>query len=277
MLNDITFGQYFPSGSFIHKLNPAVKMVLCIALIVLIFLANNAVSLLICAVLTFTLAAFSKIPVRMYLKSLKPIWPVIALTAVLNACYIRSGILLWDWWIFHITTGGILTAVYMATRISMLIIISSMLTYTTSPTDLSCAVETLLAPLKVVGLDVHSLAMMMTISLRFIPILIEETDKIMSAQKARGADMESGGLKKRIKSLLPVFIPLLISSFRRAGELADAMECRCYHGGKGRTRMKKNTVKAADIISLVFIACMFVAVILADRRLDGLILSLVKG
>ena len=152
-----------------------------------------------------------------------------------------------------------------------------MLTYTTSPTDLSCAVETLLAPLKVLRLDVHSLAMMMTIALRFIPILIEETDKIMSAQKARGADMESGGLKKRIKSLLPVFIPLLISSFRRAGELADAMECRCYHGGKGRTRMKKNTVKAADIISLVFIACMIVAVILADRRLDGLILSLIKG
>lgn len=277
MLNDITFGQYFPGGSVIHKLNPAVKIMLCTALIVLCFLANNAASIMVCLTFVFSLVAVTKIPLKMYLRTLKPIIPIIIFTSVLNAIYVKDGILLLNWWKISVTSGGVLTALYMTLRISMLIIISSMLTYTTSPTQLADAIERLLSPFKLLKLDIHSLAMMMTIALRFIPILIEETDKIMSAQKARGADMESGGLQKRIKALLPVFIPLLISSFRRAGELADAMECRCYHGGAGRTRMNKTPVLSRDIASLFAALALFAAVIIADRFLDGAVYHVITG
>jgi energy-coupling factor transport system permease protein len=176
-----------------------------------------------------------------------------------------------------ITSGGLMTAIFMSVRICLLILCSSMLTYTTTPTVLTDAIERLLSPLKVLRLDVHSLAMMMTIAMRFIPTLIEETEKIMAAQKARGADLESGGLTSRIKSLIPILIPLLISSFRRASELADAMECRCYQGGTGRTRMKQLHVTTGDILSFVLFWVMFVAVILCNTYWSVDVFALLLG
>ncbi|MBR6548303.1 MAG: energy-coupling factor transporter transmembrane protein EcfT [Clostridia bacterium] len=277
MLNDITFGQYYPGNGVIHKMDPRAKILFTIAFIVLSFIAGNAVSLLL---VTFALGAvilLSRIPLKMYLKTLKPIIPIIILTSIINALYVSSGKVLVEWQFITITSGGLLTAVYMSTRIALLIMCSSMLTYTTTPTQLTDAIERLLSPLKYIKLDVHSLAMMMTIALRFIPTLIEETEKIMSAQKARGADMENGGLLKRIKALIPVLIPLLISSFRRASELADAMECRCYHGGKGRTRIKKLHMGLIDLVSLIALAAVFVGVIFANACLSGVLYSLFIG
>ena len=275
MLRDITFGQYFPAKSVLHAMDARVKLVLTVAMIVLLFVAGNAVSILLTLASVVALMAASRIPARMYLKSLKPIIPIIILTSLLNALYIQGGAELFSFWIFTVTSRGVLTAVYMSLRIAMLILCSAMLTYSTSPTELTDAIERLCSPLKVFHLDVHLLAMMMTIALRFIPTLLEETDRIMSAQKARGADLESGGLLQRIRALMPVLIPLLVSSFRRAGELADAMECRCYHGGKGRTRMKQMHMRASDFVSIAVVAVLFAGVILSNIYLDGFLLGLV--
>ncbi len=277
MLNDITFGQYYPGNGVIHKMDPRAKILFTIAFIVLSFIAGNAVSLLLVTFALGVVILLSRIPLKMYLKTLKPIIPIIILTSIINALYVSSGKVLVEWQFITITSGGLLTALYMSTRIALLIMCSSMLTYTTTPTQLTDAIERLLSPLKYIKLDVHSLAMMMTIALRFIPTLIEETEKIMSAQKARGADMENGGLLKRIKALIPVLIPLLISSFRRASELADAMECRCYHGGKGRTRMKKLHIGLIDLVSLIALAAVFVGVIFANAHLSGVLYSLFIG
>lgn len=274
MLNDITFGQYYPGNSVIHRLDPRMKLVLTVGFIVLAFMAKVAVSILGVTLFMAALILLSRIPFKMYLKTLKPIIPIIIITSVLNAIYVTSGTELVSFWKITITSGGVLTAVYMSARICLLILCSSMLTYTTTPTQLTDAIERLFSPLKYIKLDVHSLAMMMTIALRFIPTLIEETEKIMSAQKARGANMESGGLLSRIKALIPILIPLLISSFRRAAELADAMECRCYHGGKGRTRMKQLRLGGLDFVSLFLLAGMFVGVVFANRLLSGLLYTL---
>ena len=274
MLNDITFGQYYPGNSVIHRLDPRMKLVLTVGFIVLAFMAKVAVSNLGVTLFMAALILLSRIPFKMYLKTLKPIIPIIIITSVLNAIYVTSGTELVSFWKITITSGGVLTAVYMSARICLLILCSSMLTYTTTPTQLTDAIERLFSPLKYIKLDVHSLAMMMTIALRFIPTLIEETEKIMSAQKARGANMESGGLLSRIKALIPILIPLLISSFRRAAELADAMECRCYHGGKGRTRMKQLRLGGLDFVSLFLLAGMFVGVVFANRLLSGLLYTL---
>ena len=277
MLKDITFGQYFPAKSLLHSMDARVKLVLTTAMLVLLFVAGNTVSILLTMASVLALVAVSHIPARLYLKSLKPILPIVVLTSLLNALYIQGGVELFSFWIFTVTSKGVFTAVTMSLRIAMLILCSSMLTYSTSPTELTDAIERLFSPLKVFHLDVHLLAMMMTIALRFIPTLLEETDRIMSAQKARGADLESGGLMQRIRSLMPVLIPLLISSFRRAGELADAMECRCYHGGKGRTRMKQMHMRGMDYVSIVLVAVLFAAVILSNIYLDGFLMGLVTG
>lgn len=277
MLKDITFGQYFPAKSLLHSMDARVKLVLTTAMLVLLFVAGNTVSILLTMASVLALVAVSHIPVRLYLKSLKPILPIVILTSLLNALYIQGGVELFSFWIFTVTSKGVFTAVTMSLRIAMLILCSSMLTYSTSPTELTDAIERLFSPLKVFHLDVHLLAMMMTIALRFIPTLLEETDRIMSAQKARGADLESGGLMQRIRSLMPVLIPLLISSFRRAGELADAMECRCYHGGKGRTRMKQMHMRGMDYVSIAIVAALFAAVILSNVYLDGFLMGLVTG
>jgi len=215
-------------------------------------------------VYTFFTFAVSRIPLRMMGKSLKPIMPIIIFTAVLNLFFIRTGNVLWEWSFIKITEEGINQAVFMTVRIVCLIVGSSLLTYTTSPIDLTDAIERLLSPLKKIKVPVHELAMMMTIALRFIPTLIEETDKIMSAQKARGADMETGSVLQRAKALVPILIPLFVSSFRRAEELATAMECRCYHGGEGRTRMKQLKTSGVDYIGIIVTAVFIAAVVVIN-------------
>ena len=229
-----------------------VKIVLTIIFIVMLFSADKIWGLLVGIAFTFITFAISKIPFKMILKSLKPIIPILIFTAILNLFFIRTGDILFSWRFIKITENGVDTAVFMIIRIICLIIGTSLLTYTTSPIDLTDAIERLLSPLKKIKLPVHELAMMMTIALRFIPTLIEETDKIMSAQKARGADMETGSLIQRAKALIPILIPLFVSSIRRAEELAMAMECRCYHGGEGRTRMKQLKTSAVDYVAIVF-------------------------
>lgn len=241
MLRDITFGQYYESNSLLHKTDPRFKIVILILLIVFIFLAKNAFSLGFAAAAMAAVMLISRVPLRLYLKNMKAILPVLLFTAVINLFYGDGGRVLFSVWKLTVNTEGVYRAVFMAVRIILLILISSALTYTTTPNDLTDAIESLLSPLKYVGLKsaVHTLAMMMTIALRFIPTLTEEAEKIMNAQKARGADLENGRLSERVKALIPILIPLLISSVRRAYELAEAMECRCYNGGEGRTRMKQ--------------------------------------
>ena len=263
MVRDITLGQFMPGHSFIHRLDARSKIVLLVGFIVFIFLAGNYISLMLITMASLLVILSTKISFRMYLKSMKVILFVVVLTGILNLFY-GSGNVLCEWWIFKITEGGINNAVFVIVRIAVLVMISSVLTFTTSPTDLTDAMERLLKPLSVFHIKVHEIAMMMTIALRFIPVLLEETDKIMNAQKARGADMESGGIIKRIKALIPVLIPLFVSSFRRAMDLAMAMECRCYNGGKGRTRMKQLHFTRLDLIGLIFSVVVFVGVVLCN-------------
>ena len=245
MIRDITIGQYFPGQSAIHRMDPRVKILLSVLYIVMLFVAGNLWGLLLGVLFGFAAYLISGIPLSMIGKSMRPVVPIVIFTAVLNL-FLTSGDVLWQWHFLKITKEGIETAVFMSVRILCLIAGTSLLTYTTSPIALTDGIERLLSPLKKVKLPVHELAMMMTIALRFIPTLIEETDKIMSAQKARGADLESGGVLQRAKALLPILIPLFVSAFRRADELALAMECRCYHGGEGRTRMKQMKLHGRD-------------------------------
>ncbi len=256
MLNGITIGQFFPGNSVLHRMDPRMKLIWTIGYIVLVFIPHNWVGIAAAIALLVLAVLVSRLPLRLIFKSVKPILPIILFTSLINMFYVK-GDPLFDWGFIHITVQGVVTAVFIAIRILCLIAGSSLLTYTTSPTALTDGLERLLRPLQVVHLNVHELAMMMTIALRFIPTLIDETDKIMSAQKARGADMESGGLLQRIRALIPVLIPLFVSAFRRAYELAIAMECRCYQGGSGRTRMKQLHYAARDWVAfavlLVFI------------------------
>jgi len=254
VLNDITLGQFFPGESVIHRLDPRVKLIGTFLYIIAVFIPQNWAGLGLAILFLAATVVLSHLPLRLILKSLKPIIPIIIITSLLNIFYVSDGTLLVDWWIFKITDQGVYTAVFIAIRIMCLIAGSSLMTYTTTPTALTDGMERLFSPLKVLHVNVHELAMMMTIALRFIPTLIEETDKIMSAQKARGADMESGGLMQRVRALIPVLIPLFVSSFRRAYELATAMECRCYHGGEGRTRMKQLHMAARDGAALAVMA-----------------------
>ena len=237
MISDITLGQYFPAKSVLHRADPRMKICLTIFVIVLIFTSQNFFSLGLVVAGVAAAMVLSKIPIRLYLKSLKAILILVIFTSVLNIFY-GTGEPLWQWGLFRVTLNGILNSIFVSVRIVILILTTSILTFTTSPTQLTDAIERLLRPLAKLHVPVHEFAMMMTIALRFVPTLLEETDKIMSAQKARGADMESGGLMQRIKALVPVLIPLFVSAFRRAYDLATAMESRCYHGGEGRTKMK---------------------------------------
>ena len=250
MLSDITIGQYFPGKSLLHRLDPRMKLVLTLCFIVLVFLPRNWWGILLVVSFMAVTVALSRLPLKLMWRSIKPILFLIAFTAALNVLYVHEGDTLFQWRFIHITTGGLSNAAFIAVRILCLIVGSSLLTYTTTPTALTDAIERLLAPLKWVGVNPHELAMMMTIALRFIPTLMEETDKIMAAQKARGADMESGGLLRRVRALVPILIPLFVSSFRRAYDLAMAMECRCYRGGEGRTRMKQLRTAPRDWVAL---------------------------
>ena len=263
MISDITIGQYFPGHSLIHRLDPRIKIILTIAYIVMLFLVKEFIGFAISIAFLLILYLVSTIPLKMILKGLKPVLPLILFTSVLNIFFVKGDTILWQWGIFTISWQGIRLAIFMSIRILALIAGSSLLTYTTSPIALTDGIERLLKPLKYIKFPVHELAMMMTIALRFIPTLLEETGKIMSAQKARGADMESGGLIQRAKALIPILIPLFISAIRRAEELALAMECRCYHGGEGRTRMKQLHLSGRDIVACVVMAgCMTVVILL---------------
>lgn len=266
MLENISFGQYYPGNSFVHKLDPRFKITLTFGLIIVAFLAANFVSLGLVTVATVIIMLLSKIPVTMYLKTLKSIWFFVLLTAVINIFFITATDQepLISFWKINIYAQGLEKAGFIALRIFLLLIISSALTYTTTPTSLTDAIESLLKPLTKIGINTHTFAMMMTIALRFIPTLIEETQKITNAQKARGANMENGSLIQRVKVIIPILIPLLASSIRRATELADAMECRCYHGGEGRTRLNVMKCSLSDVLSLVFFFLLTAFVILVN-------------
>ena len=257
MLKDITFGQYVEGNSCLHRLDPRVKLLALIALIVFLFIVDGFLGIAVFALLFLVTAVISRMPVKMFLKNLKAIWVILLFTAAINIFYSSGGSVLFEYSFIKITTGGLYRAAFMGVRIMLLILLSSLLTYTTTPNDLTDGIESLLSPLRFIGLKnaVHTLAMMMTIALRFIPTLVEETEKIMNAQKARGADLENGKLLERIRALIPILIPLLISAIRRAYELAEAMECRCYNGGEGRVRMKQLKLTAKDIVaSLICVA-----------------------
>ncbi len=251
MLKDITLGQYFPIDSILHRLDPRFKIIDTMLFIIMLFSGNHFWTLMIGAIFVIMAQLLSKVPLKMSWKSIRPILPVLAVTAILNLVFIDSGDLLFEWKFLKITQGGINTSIFMVCRIVLLIIGSSLLTYTTSPILLTDAIESLMSPLKKVNFPVHEMAMMMSIALRFIPTLLEETDKIMSAQKARGAMLDSGTLMERVKAMIPILIPLFVSAFRRAEELATAMECRCYRGGEGRTRLRQLKASGKDYISLM--------------------------
>ena len=264
MIKDITIGQYFPFNSVIHRLDPRTKLLFTIIFIVMVFVSNNFVSLLFNFVIATVIINLSKIPLKTVVKGLKPILLVVIITSVLQIAYVKTGITLIDVWKIKITSGGVLTAVFMAIRISLLIVMSTMLTYTTSPTSLTNGLDKLFAPLTKIGIDFHMVTMIMTIALRFIPTLIEEVDKIMSAQKSRGASFDQGNLIKRAKALIPLFIPLLFNSIRRAYELANAMTCRCYNGGKGKTTMNALKFNSGDYISYLVMLLFITAIILLN-------------
>ena len=261
MLKDITLGQYFPGQSVIHRLDPRTKLIMLVVYIVALFLAESWVSYGLMLVFLVTVIWLSTIPLKSILRGMKPLVMILIFTGVLNLFFTQEGGVIFHFWILTVTTGGLTRAVMMMSRILMLITGTFLLTYTTSPIALTDGLESLMKPLKKIGVPVHELSMMMCIALRFIPTLIEETDKIMCAQKARGADFETGSLMDRAKALIPILVPLFISAFRRADELATAMECRCYQGGEGRTKMKLLRYHREDFVSYGVGAVLVVVVI----------------
>ncbi len=261
MLKDITLGQYFPGQSVIHRLDPRTKLTMLVVYIVALFLAEGWVSYGLVFLFLAVVIRLSTIPLKSILRGMKPLVMILIFTGVLNLFFTQDGEVLVKFWVLTVTSGGLSRALMMMARILMLISGTFLLTYTTSPIALTDGLEALMNPLKKVGVPVHELSMMMCIALRFIPTLIEETDKIMSAQKARGADFESGSLTDRAKALIPILVPLFISAFRRADELATAMECRCYQGGEGRTKMKQLHYHREDFLSYCAGAVLLAAVI----------------
>ncbi len=259
-MNDITFGQYYPAKSVIHRMDARFKLVELLALIVFAFLAKSVVSAVLVALCTAVIILLTRVPVKMFLRSMKAIWFIIILTAALNMFYF-PGQVIWSWWKLTITFEGVRQSCLVAMRLVCLMCLSSALTFTSTPTELTGAMESLLSPLKLVGVKVHELAMMMSIALRFVPTLMEETQKIMSAQKARGADLESGSIFKRVGALVPIIVPLFVSAFRRAYDLALAMETRCYTDGKDRTRLNEPKARFRDWVSLLLTIAVCVGVI----------------
>ena len=264
-LKDITLGQYFPGNSLLHRFDPRSKILFTVLFIAAIFLCKGLVSYGITLLILLMMIGISKVQPRVFLKGMKPVVFIVVCTAILNLFY-TSGTVLWSWGILKITEEGIWKAGFMVLRILMLIACALLLTYTTSPILLTDGLEKLLRPLKKLNFPVHELSMMMSIALRFIPTLIQETDKIISAQKARGADFDSGNLIQKAKALVPVLVPLFVSSFRRADELAVAMECRCYHGGEGRTRLHVLHFASRDYVALV-LGCVITAAVIILARL----------
>ena len=258
MIKNITLGQYFPGNSIIHRLDARMKLMLTIAVIVMIFLAQTVIGNTVVLAFLVTVIILSGVGFKFVLRGLKPLWFIILLTFVLNTFFYSGGTELFSWWIFRVTQEGLISAVRLAARLIFLITTTTILTLTTSPISLTDGLESLMKPLKVVRFPVHELAMMMTIAMRFIPTLIEETDKIMKAQTARGAEFDSGSVIKRATGMVPLLVPLFVSAFRRADELAFAMESRCYHGGEGRTRMKVMHLHVRDWVAAGVVAALIV-------------------
>ena len=253
MLNDITIGQYVKGNSILHRLDPRTKIFGMLGIMVALFLINQWIGLLYATVVVFAILGLSKVPIRYYIKGIKPLLFILVFTALIQM-FFTPGTILWQWWIFRITKEGIRLAVFMCTRLVLLILTTSVLTLTTTPIQLTDAVENLLSPFKRFGLPAHELAMMMSIALRFIPTLIDETDKIMKAQASRGAAFDEGGLINRAKALLPILVTLFFNAIKRAEELAMAMEARCYHGGEGRTRLHELHYEREDCGAFVLLA-----------------------
>ena len=256
MLKDITIGQYYPVNSVLHRLDPRVKLIGTVIFLISLFFKNTCYSFLLAGGFLAIIVILSKIPFRYIVKGMKSIVIIMLFTVVFNL-FLTPGETVFRWTIFKITKEGIYSASYMLIRLIMLIIGSSLMTFTTTPNQLTDGMEYVFAPLKLFHLPVHEVAMMMSIALRFIPILMEETDKIMKAQQARGADFETGGLVKRAKAMIPILVPLFVSAFRRAGDLVMAMEARCYRGGKGRTKMKPLRYKRRDYIAWLILMIYF--------------------
>lgn len=261
MIRDITLGQYYPGDSWIHRLDPRIKIIATVLFIVELFIVNDFIGFAICGVMLGAMVIFSRVPIAFIIRGMKPILLIIIFTFCLNI-FMVDGYILWQWGFLKITREGLTTAVFMAVRLILLIIGSSLLTLCTKPISLTDGIERLLSPLKVVGVPTHEIAMMMSIALRFIPTLLEETDKIMKAQQARGADFESGNIMSRAKALIPILVPLFVSAFRIAQDLAMAMESRCYRGGKGRTRMHEMKFNKIDVASLIGLHVFLSAIIL---------------
>lgn len=263
MLSDITIGQYFPGNSILHRLDPRTKVVLLFFYLVLIFLCKSSISYGVMTALTAALMLLSKVPMRMMLRSLKPLWWIILFTFVVHI-FSTPGEELCKVAFLSVTAEGIVEGFYICLRLVLLICLSSLLTFTTSPLKLTDAMEALLSPGKRVGVPAHELAMMMTIALRFVPTLIQETDRIMKAQQSRGADFMTGSIMKRMQAFVPVLVPLFLSAFRRADDLAMAMEARCYRGGEGRTQMKALKITSIDYVAWGF-SILLIAAVLALR------------
>ena len=265
-MKDITYGQYFPAKSFVHSLNASVKILLTIAFIVAVFLVKQYYFLgfALCFLFILITTAFAKIPFTKLLSSVRAVVFIVVFSAVLQVFFNKTGKVVFSWRFIKITDAGIYTAIYIAVRILLIVIGASLLTYTTSPVEIADGLEFLLYPLKVIRFPVHEFALIMSIALRFIPTLMNETGRIIKAQKARGADFESGNVFKRAKALIPVLIPLLISAFRRADELADAMDARCYAGSKKRTKFKKATFSFKDAIGFIALGGLITGVVLLN-------------
>ena len=278
MLKDVTFGQYFPGNSLLHKADARFKVLILIEYIVIVLLANSAYAVGLGLLLTAFLMVFSGVKIRLLLKSVKPLIFVLVFTCLINLFLTRgSGAPLVDWSFIKIYKEGIRNAIAMLIRLLSLVLGTSVLiSFTTSPLELTDALESLLSPLKKIKVPVHEFAMMMSIALRFIPTLIEETNKIISAQKARCADFDSGNIFKKLKAMVPILIPLFVSAVRRAEELADAMECRCYHGGKGRTKLNVMHAKLRDYIFLLAVTAIIAGVVVLNRYDASFIKNLIK-
>lgn len=273
-MKNIAFGQYYPAESPLHRLDPRMKIILTVLYIVCSFICKNIFSFILLAFSAVFLVIIGRIPAKTVFGGLKAVILILAFTSLINVFWTKGEYLLVSWKFINIYAEGIYAAVFVIVRITALIVGTSMfLTYTTTPIELTDAIEDVLSPLKKLRVPVHDFAMMMTIALRFIPTLIEETDKIMTAQKARGADFSSGGLIARAKALIPILIPLFVSAFNRAGDLAVAMECRCYHGGDGRTRMHVRHIKFKDFIPLFLVVMLGAALVILNIYAFGFTLS----
>ncbi len=282
MNSGFSFGQYYPASSVIHRMDPRCKIILTIAYMVAIFLVKSYLGYLVTAVLLFSTVALSKVPLKVVVRSIRAVIFLLVFTLTINLLFYKQGEVIASWWKITITWQGIDFAIKMLFRLTLLVMGASMLTFTTTATELTDGLESLMYPLKFIKVPVHDIAIIMSIALRFIPTLVEETQKIMNAQKARGAELDTGNFFKRVKAMLPILIPLFVSAFRRADELADALDARCYNASDKRTKMKVLKFRLRDYMGLLIVA-LFIAAICVDAYafggayVDNLIIGLIKG